>query len=61
MSDASDALPTSPFHAGERAVQNRAQVPAPMEAIARQMIRDFIPDQHREFFARLPFIVLGVE
>lgn len=51
--------PASPFHAGERAVQTRAQVPASLEAMARQMIRDFMPDQHREFFAQLPFVVLG--
>lgn len=59
MSEPSAPAVASPFHAGERAVQTRAQVPATLEAMARQMVRDFMPDQHREFFAQLPFVVLG--
>ena len=58
MTQAPNSL-DSPFHAGERAVQARAEVPATIEAIAKQMIRDSMPDQHRDFFARLPFVVLG--
>ena len=26
---------------------------------ARRLIRDFLPDEHRDFYARLPFLVLG--
>ncbi|MGH8595943.1 MAG: pyridoxamine 5'-phosphate oxidase family protein, partial [Gammaproteobacteria bacterium] len=51
---------SGPFHAGERLVQIRAQVPVSIEAVARQAIRDFMPDQHREFFAQLPFVLLGM-
>ena len=42
----------SPFHAGERAAQARAGM-APRGAA----IRDRMPDQHRLFFAALPFLV----
>ena len=59
MSEPPAPAAASPFHAGERAVQTRAQVPDTLEAMASQMIRDFMPEQHREFFAQLPFVVLG--
>ncbi len=50
----------SPWHEGERAVQARAGVDAERsEAIGRRALRDFMPDQHREFFAQLPFLVAG--
>ncbi|WP_119421885.1 pyridoxamine 5'-phosphate oxidase family protein [Desertibaculum subflavum] len=49
----------SPFHAGEQAVQRRAGVRERAEMMGRRMVRDFMPDQHREFFAELPFIVAG--
>jgi len=48
MSDLLDAR----FHAGERAAQARAGV-APGSAA----IRDWMPDQHRAFFAALPFVL----
>ena len=47
-----------PWHAGERAVQRRLGVADRAEERGR-FIRDAMPDQHREFFAQLPFIVLG--
>jgi len=28
-------------------------------SVGRRIIRDFMPDQHREFFAQLPFFILG--
>lgn len=49
----------SPFHAGERAAQQRAGVRDKMETVGRRVLRNFMPDQHREFFAGLPFLVLG--
>ena len=30
-----------------------------MNAVGRHAIRDFMPDQHRELFARLPFVIVG--
>ncbi|MGH6647883.1 pyridoxamine 5'-phosphate oxidase family protein [Aquabacterium sp.] len=50
---------TSPFHPGEQHVQSLTGVREVMEARGRQMIRDHMPDQHRDFFATLPFIVIG--
>jgi len=52
-------LDVGPFHAGELAVQQRAGVTAAAGAAGRRGIRRFMPDQHRTFFAQLPFFVLG--
>ncbi|MGH8189712.1 MAG: pyridoxamine 5'-phosphate oxidase family protein [Steroidobacteraceae bacterium] len=49
----------SPYHAGERAVQRRASVHDRMEQVGRRVIRTFMPDQHRELFAALPFALVG--
>ncbi len=49
----------APFHAGERALQALAGSREQMEAAGPRIIRDFMPDQHREFFSLLPFIVAG--
>lgn len=57
--DRSGGTEASPYHAGERAVQSRAGVRERVEQMGRRMIRDFMPDQHREFFADLPFLVAG--
>ncbi|EJL86540.1 pyridoxamine 5'-phosphate oxidase-related, FMN binding protein [Polaromonas sp. CF318] len=49
------------FHEGERAAQARvsAAVRERMEEIGPRVIRDFMPDQHREFFEQLPFVIAG--
>ena len=49
----------SPFHQGEHEVQERVGVREKMERFGRQVIRDYMPDQHRQFFAQLPFIIIG--
>ena len=49
----------SPYHAGEQAVQTRAGVRERAERSGRRMIRDFMPDQHRELFEKLPYVVAG--
>lgn len=49
----------SPFHSGEQAMQSRVGKRADMEEMGRAVIRSFMPDQHREFFGKLPFVVLG--
>jgi uncharacterized protein len=51
--------PDSPYHAGEQAMQTRAGVRERAERMGRRMIRDFMPDQHRELFEKLPYIVAG--
>lgn len=49
----------SPFHAGELAVQLRAGVASEADSSGRRGIRRSMPDQHRQFFAELPFMVFG--
>lgn len=47
------------FHAGERAMQERAGVREHMAQVGGQVIRTFMPEQHRSFFRQLPFVVAG--
>ncbi|MGC1497516.1 MAG: pyridoxamine 5'-phosphate oxidase family protein [Sulfitobacter sp.] len=51
--------PMSPFHQGEQDAQTRAGKRAKAEVMGQRMIRTFMPDQHREFFENLPFVVAG--
>jgi len=48
----------TPFHPGEIAVQERAGVRARAERMGPG-IRDFMPDQHRELFTKLPYLLVG--
>lgn len=48
---------TGVFHKGEIALQRSLGVDARMAEIGPRVIRDYLPDQHREFYARLPFIM----
>ncbi|WP_170552034.1 FAD-binding oxidoreductase [Ruegeria atlantica] len=57
--NAPTASDTSPFHAGERDMQSRIGKREKMEAVGRNYIRPYMPDQHREFFGKLPFLVVG--
>lgn len=50
---------TSPFHAGEQAVQERYGIRDRMEKQGRRIIRDFLPEQHRTFYPQLPFLLVG--
>lgn len=50
---------TSPFHAGEQAIQERLGLRDNAERLGRKVIRPFLPEQHREFYASLPFLVVG--
>lgn len=54
-----DTAARPPFHAGECAVQERAGVREKMAVVGPRLIRDFMPEQHREFFAQLPFVIVG--
>jgi predicted pyridoxine 5'-phosphate oxidase superfamily flavin-nucleotide-binding protein len=49
----------SPFHQGEIAVQEKLGFKEKVAKYAPRMIRDFMPDQHRELFEKLPFLILG--
>jgi predicted pyridoxine 5'-phosphate oxidase superfamily flavin-nucleotide-binding protein len=49
----------SPFHAGEQRVQTRVGVRSQVERMGRNMIREQMPDPHRELFEALPLLVVG--
>ncbi|MCY0986543.1 pyridoxamine 5'-phosphate oxidase family protein [Nannocystis sp. ILAH1] len=49
----------SPWHAGEVQLQARHGVAERMAEVGARVIRDHMPDQHRTFYAQLPFLVLG--
>jgi len=47
------------FHAGERRMQELAGARSRMAAVGGRVIRDHMPEQHRELFAKLPYLVVG--
>ena len=51
-------LSDSPFHSGEQSVQTRLGV-RDIEDWARQVVRDYMPEQHREFYVQQPFLVVS--
>jgi uncharacterized protein len=57
--DKSRDLAAVPWHAGERTLHERLGLGAKMDQIGRANIRPFMPDQHRAFFAQLPFLIVG--
>lgn len=50
---------TTTFHDGERAMQARAGALERLTAIGPRVVRDHMPDQHRELFEKLPTLVVG--
>lgn len=50
---------TEAFHAGEQAMQLLAGSRKRMAEIGGRVIRDFMPDQHRELFEKLPYFIIG--
>jgi uncharacterized protein len=49
----------SPFHPGELAIQTRLGVQGRIDQQGRRIIREYLPDQHRQFFAQLPYVIVG--
>jgi ferredoxin-NADP reductase/predicted pyridoxine 5'-phosphate oxidase superfamily flavin-nucleotide-binding protein len=49
----------SPFHPGEQAIQSRCGVRDQAEDLGGRFIRDYLPDQHRQFYQRLAMLVVG--
>jgi len=47
------------FHAGESFAQQRVGVRARMAELGPRVIRDVMPQQHRDFFALLPWLLIG--
>jgi len=54
MSDLPDA-----FHPGEQAMQLLAGSRERMAEMGHRIMRDFMPDQHRELFEKLPYLFVG--
>ncbi|EDX85177.1 pyridoxamine 5'-phosphate oxidase family protein [Synechococcus sp. PCC 7335] len=50
---------SSPFHAGEQEVQARVGVRSKIEKVGRRMVRDYLVEQHREFYRLLPCLIVG--
>ena len=50
---------SAPFHSGEREIQERLGVRERIEALGRRVIRDHMPDQHRDFYNQLPLLLTG--
>lgn len=48
-----------PFHEGERRMHELTGVAEQILPRGQAMIRSFMPDQHRSFFAKLPFVLAG--
>ncbi|NUB26637.1 2Fe-2S iron-sulfur cluster binding domain-containing protein [Azospirillum brasilense] len=59
MGKTAKTLPT--WHEGETFLQKKvgADVAERMAMVGQRVIRDFMPDQHRDFYAQLPFLVIG--
>lgn len=49
----------SPWHRGEQTMQSTIGIKESLEEIGKRVIRSYMPDQHRDFFNKLPFIVVG--
>lgn len=47
------------FHAGEAALQARTGSREHLARIGDRIMRDHMPDQHRELFTQLPFLIVG--
>lgn len=49
----------TPFHPGEQHIQERLGIKEMLEPVAARFIRDYMPEEHRAFFALLPFLTIG--
>ncbi|GJG97285.1 pyridoxamine 5'-phosphate oxidase family protein [Cupriavidus pauculus] len=54
-----ETLPGTPWHTGERVLQASIGVDERLAEVGSRVVRDYMPDQHRDFFAMLPSVVIG--
>jgi hypothetical protein len=55
-----DDIPSdAPFHAGEQRIQTLAGVRDQAEQIGRRIVRDYLTESHRLFFAELPWLFVA--
>lgn len=59
MSIAASKTSPSLWHPGEVALQRSVGAAERMEVVGHRVVRDFMPAQHRDFFAQQPFLALG--
>ena len=52
-------LESSPFHDGEIYFQKKTGHDEVMDRFGRRVIRQALPEQHRDFYRQLPFLALG--
>jgi predicted pyridoxine 5'-phosphate oxidase superfamily flavin-nucleotide-binding protein len=51
----------SVFHVGEQQLQQLTGARERLEAVGHAIVREHMPDQHRELFAKLPTLLLGLQ
>ena len=51
--------PQAPWHTGEVTMQQTVGAADRMARVGGRVVRDFMPDQHRDFYEQLPVIVIG--
>lgn len=49
----------SPFHRGEQKIQRQLGVRERMEQFGQKVIRSYLPEQHRNFFQQLSYLLIG--
>ena len=54
-----DLVMDSPFHLGEQAIQSQLGVQNRIESQGRRIIRDYLLDEHRQFFTQLSYLLVG--
>ncbi|HET7525250.1 MAG TPA: pyridoxamine 5'-phosphate oxidase family protein, partial [Burkholderiaceae bacterium] len=54
-----DDDPNDPYHRGERVLQRMTGMRERLAEVGPRMVRDHMPDQHRELFGKLPFVLVG--
>ena len=51
--------PEPPFHVGERAIHDRFGLQTRMDQQGRHVMRNYLAEQHRQFFAQLAYVIVG--
>ena len=54
-----DRKPLPAFHSGEVMLQEKSGLAERMAELGTRVVRRFMPDQHREFFTQLPYLIVG--
>ena len=49
----------SPFHPGEKAIQSKLGVQKRSEKVGKDFIREYLTEEHQEFFSQLPYVIVG--